>query len=483
MKKLRFSFVSIAILSGSIACSNSKQGHDDLLSSEKNESEPIIQTTTETHVHAGYVDLTYAAETSVNAVVHVMTKIETQGKYAYQDPWYNFFFGENERAQKPRTQISSGSGVILSSDGYIVTNNHVIANANSISVILNDKRSFDAKLVGTDPNTDIALLKIDAEGLPTLNVGNSDNLRIGEWVLAVGNPFNLSTTVTAGIVSAKARSINILDSDMKIESFIQTDAAVNPGNSGGALVNTKGELVGINTAIASQTGSYAGYSFAVPVSIMAKVVEDLKKYGMVQRALLGISIADITSDFAQKNGLNTLEGAYVAAVGKNSAADEAGIMQGDIIIAAKGIKVKSVSELQEIIGRLSPGDNVEISVLRNGKMKSYNVLLKNRIGTTDVIKNDESNIVGAKLRPLNEAQKMQLNVNNGLIVESIDNGSIFDKANIPVGYIIIKANSKPIYSISDLNAVIKAAHNSGEKEIYLSGYNRYGQVEYYSIKP
>ena len=319
------------------------------------------------------LDFTKAAEMSVGAVVHVKTKYNVYGKQ-YVDPFYQFFFGRPQQQPQGQAQ-ASGSGVILSEDGYIVTNNHVIAQANEIEVVLNDKRSYTAQLIGTDPNTDIALLKIEATGLPTLEMGNSDDLRVGEWVLAVGNPFNLTSTVTAGIVSAKARNINILDADMKIESFIQTDAAVNPGNSGGALVNTRGELVGINTAIASQTGSYAGYAFAVPTSIVQKVVADLRQYGSVQRALLGIRMLDITSEVQQYYRLNTLEGVYIVEVVTGSAAEKGGVQSGDIVTAVDGLQVNSSSELQEKIARKNPGDEITLTVLRDGKRQNLRVTL------------------------------------------------------------------------------------------------------------
>jgi Do/DeqQ family serine protease len=310
---------------------------------------------------------------SVGAVVHVKTKYNVYGKQ-YVDPFYQFFFGRPQQQPMQQAQ-ATGSGVILSEDGYIVTNNHVIQQANEIEVVLNDKRAFTAELIGTDPNTDIALLKIDAKGLPTLEMGNSDDLKVGEWVLAVGNPFNLTSTVTAGIVSAKARNINILDAEMKIESFIQTDAAVNPGNSGGALVNTRGELVGINTAIASQTGSYAGYAFAVPTSIVQKVVADLRQFGSVQRALLGIRMLDITSEVQQYYRLNTLEGVYIAEVVSGGAAEKGGVEEGDVITAVDGLKVNSSSELQEKIARKNPGDEVTLTVLRDNKRIDLRVTL------------------------------------------------------------------------------------------------------------
>ena len=317
------------------------------------------------------VDFTQAAERSVEAVVHVKTKYYRQ---QYVDPFYHFFFGRPQQSQQP-SAMASGSGVILSNDGYIVTNNHVIEDANEIEVVLNDKRTFTAQLIGTDPNTDLALLKIEATNLPTIEIGNSDDLRVGEWVLAVGNPFNLTSTVTAGIVSAKARSINILNSDMKIESFIQTDAAVNPGNSGGALVNTRGELVGINTAIASQTGSYAGYAFAIPTAIMQKVVADLRQYGTVQRALLGIRMLDITQQVKDQLSLESMEGVYVGEVISGSAADKAGMKAGDVIVQVDGRPINASSQLQEQIGRKNPGDQITILVRRGHRSVSLQVTL------------------------------------------------------------------------------------------------------------
>lgn len=323
------------------------------------------------HSSVAPVDFTEAAERSVEAVVHVKTKYYRQ---QYADPLYQFFFGRPPQTQQPQA-MASGSGVILSEDGYIVTNNHVIENANDIEVVLNDKRTFPAQLIGRDPNTDLALLKIDAQQLPTIKIGNSDDLRVGEWVLAVGNPFNLTSTVTAGIVSAKARSINILNANMKIESFIQTDAAVNPGNSGGALVNTRGELVGINTAIASQTGSYAGYAFAIPTTIMQKVVGDLRQYGTVQRAILGIRMVDINQQVKDMFNLDSMEGVYVAEVIRGSAADQAGMQSGDVIVQVEGRSINTSSQLQEQIGRKNPGDQVTILVRRGKRSVTLQVTL------------------------------------------------------------------------------------------------------------
>jgi Do/DeqQ family serine protease len=346
------------------------------------------KSTVPTH-HMAQTDFTTAAELSVNAVVHVKTTYTARRQTSAIDPFLEFFFGIPQHQQRPQPlQQGFGSGVIISTDGYIVTNNHVIDKADMIHVVLNDKRTYLAQLVGTDPNTDIALLKIEADSLPAITFGNSDKLRVGEWVLAVGNPFNLTSTVTAGIVSAKARNINILHAEMKIESFIQTDAAVNPGNSGGALVNTQGELVGINTAIASETGSYAGYAFAVPTSIVQKVVNDLMLHGTVQRAVLGVQITDITDQLAKNKNINTLAGVYVNNVIELSAADIAGITQDDIITHVNNTPVKTVAELQELIGRYKPGDEITITILRNNTNLTLPVTLQNRQGTTEIIKKE-----------------------------------------------------------------------------------------------
>lgn len=485
MKHLNFSLtaVVVALLSAgvSVFCYSQLSNRQQTIVVEQKSP---IQFTSERS--AGPADFTYAAEVSVNAVVHIMSKFEPKQANTgmEQDPFFEFFFGQRAQPQKRPAQIGSGSGVILSADGYIVTNNHVVEGSDNISVILNDKRSFEAKLIGTDPTTDLALLKIEASDLPTLPIGNSDNLKIGEWVLAVGNPFNLTSTVTAGIVSAKARSINILNSDMRIESFIQTDAAVNPGNSGGALVNTNGELVGINTAIASQTGSYSGYSFAIPVSIMGKVVADLKQFGTVQRALLGISISDINAEFAKEKNLDVLEGAYVAAVSPNSAAHDAGIQEGDVIIKANNHKVKSVSELQEQIGRLRPGDKVDVTVLRNGKEKEFDVILKNKMGSTSMIKGGALELLGGKFTPLSDKQKRMYGINDGLCVEKVNKGGKLSKAGVPNGYILVKANSKFVKDVETLEAIINEAKESNGQlngSLFLSGYNPDGKIVYYAI--
>ena len=369
-------------------------------------------------------DFTVAADLTVHAVVYIKTKamVSQQQQNFFNDPLFDFFFGpqQGQRQQNntPKQEVpkGAGSGVIISQDGYIVTNNHVIDDASDIEVTLNDKRTFKAKLIGADPSTDLALLKIDANDLQAITIGNSDNVKVGEWVLAVGNPFNLSSTVTAGIVSAKARNIGIIgqnnfgepqSNNMSIESFIQTDAAVNPGNSGGALVNTKGELVGINTAIYSQTGNFTGYSFAVPISIASKVASDLKKYGAVQRAILGVQITDPENVKGEdKDKVKALEGAYVSSFAERSPAKEAGIEKGDVITAVNGTKVTNVNSLQEQVSKYRPGDKVEITVNRDGVIKKYNVELRNAQGGTQVVKGgDSTEVMGAALTALTKKQK------------------------------------------------------------------------------
>jgi serine protease Do len=292
----------------------------------------------------GSVNFVDAANNSIHSVVHIKTKVMRSGVRS-SNPFYQYFFDQGMQSQQQ--QMGSGSGVIISEDGYILTNNHVVTNADEVEVTLNDQRSYIAEVLGTDPNTDLALIKIKEENLAYIPYGNSENVQVGEWVLAVGNPFNLNSTVTAGIVSAKGRNINILQEEFAIESFIQTDAAVNPGNSGGALVNTKGELIGINTAIASTTGTYSGYSFAVPVNIARKVVDDILEFGTVQRAFIGVSIRDLNGKIASEKGLSVSEGAYVQGLSKDGAAYDAGIREGDIIVAIDAVKVKNVPELQE----------------------------------------------------------------------------------------------------------------------------------------
>lgn len=416
-------------------------------------------------------DLTFAAENSVHAVVHIATQSVRGGGWSSGNPFFDEFFGL--RQQQPQIATGFGSGVILSEDGYIVTNNHVIKNAQKIKVILNNKQEYDATLVGADPSTDLALLKVEAKNLPYLTYGNSDELKLGEWVLAVGNPFNLNSTVTAGIVSARARNLRINEDEYSIESFIQTDAAVNPGNSGGALVNQQGNLVGINTAIASRTGSFSGYSFAVPVSIVGKVVEDLKEFGMVQRALLGVNIVDINAGVAEEYNLNSMEGVYVANVTENGAAKEAGIREGDVIISVAGEPVNSSSQLQEKVSRFRPGDNVEIIVKRKGDRKLFNVTLRNRHGDTQILR-DNAVVMGASFTVLSNAEKEKLNINSGIQITKIESGKLKD-AGLSRGFIITHVNKKPIFDVNDLRREIGNAKGG----VLVEGVYPNGELAYF----
>ena len=335
-----------------------------------------------------YVDFTAAAEQSVHAVVHIKTQFLYQTSIwedFFGDSFWSDFFGETFPGTTQQEVLGAGSGVIISPDGYIVTNNHVVEDAKEVTVTLNDRREFKATVVGTDPQTDLALIKIECSGLPVLEFGNSDDVRIGEWVLAVGNPFNLTSTVTAGIVSAKARNLNILGENTSIESFIQTDAAVNQGNSGGALVSADGMLIGINSAIASGNGYYTGYSFAIPSNIARKVVDDLKKYGTVQRAYIGVAVVEINNALAEELGLSEVKGLLVKQVTAESAAEQAGLRADDIILDLDGKEVNSASELKEIVAQHSPGDTIAIGCLQNGQKQKISVTLLNNMGNTNVI--------------------------------------------------------------------------------------------------
>ncbi|MFB6340804.1 trypsin-like peptidase domain-containing protein [Saccharicrinis sp. FJH62] len=418
-------------------------------------------------------DFTEAAESSVQAVVHVKVKVSYKSNYV--DLW------DLLRGNEPQERIfeGSGSGVIISKDGYIVTNNHVIEKSNNIEVILNDKRRYDARLIGTDPTTDIALLKVDADNLPAIPFGNSDNLKLGEWVLAVGNPFNLSTTVTAGIVSAKARGIGILGdaTHMGIESYIQTDAAVNPGNSGGALVNTSGELVGINSAIASPTGAYAGYSFAVPVSIVKKVVADLMEYGEVQRAFLGVMMRDIDADFAEENHLLDMKGVYVNELVEDGGAKEAGIKAGDVIVGINGAEVNSGSQLLEQLSRYRPGDKITVDVNRKGTKKEFTVTLKNRHGDTSIIQNGSADLIlGAEFEKADQKLLQQLGLSHGVQVTDAGDGK-FSEIGISDGFVITKINDRQINEVDDISAAMERVRGG----LFISGVYPNGKKAYYAI--
>ena len=431
------------------------------------------------------IDFTYAAEKTVHAVVHIQV-MTTVSERQYIDPFEYFFgFGDRQR-QSPRQQqrVGFGSGVIISTDGYIITNNHVIEGADSINVTLNDKRTFTGKIIGTDPSTDIALVKIEAENLQAIPFGDSERLKVGEWVLAVGNPFNLTSTVTAGIVSAKGRA-NITGDRDKIESYIQTDAAVNRGNSGGALVNTNGELVGINTAIYSQTGNFAGYSFAIPISIAGKVVSDLKNYGTVQRAILGVIIGDpevVKKEIDTK--IKVLEGAYVSDFAEKSSAKEAGVEKGDIITAVNGSKVISVNNLQEQIMKYQPGDKVKITVDRYGSTKEFTVELKNMQGNTEIVKGgDSAKTLGAAFKPLSEKEKREYGISYGIAVDEITKGKISD-CGIRKGFVIMIVNDQKIQTPEDFYSIVDKIlkGNTEEKGLLIRGfYPGTGSTRHYAI--
>ena len=449
-------------------------------------------------IDAQPVDLTQAAENSLHAVVHIKST-QTSKTQTVQTPpdIFDFFFGDGRggqrRVQTPE-RVGFGSGVIISKDGYIVTNNHVIDGADEIAVKLNDNREFKGRIIGTDPSTDLALVKIESDDdLPTIPVGDSEALKVGEWVLAVGNPFNLNSTVTAGIVSAKARSLGVYNNG--IESFIQTDAAINQGNSGGALVNAKGELVGINSVLSSPTGAYAGYGFAIPTSIMTKVIADLKQYGTVQRALLGIRGGSIGSSLMddrqpidnsgktladKAKELGVVEGVWVSEIVENGSASGADIKVDDVIIGLDNKKVSNMADLQEAIAKHRPGDKVKVKLIRDKKEKTVEVTLKNEQGTTKIVKDAGMEILGAAFKELPDDLKKQLNLGYGLQVTGVSSGKMSD-AGVRKGFIILKANDQPMRKVSDLEEVMKAAVKSPNQVLFLTGVFPSGKRGYFAV--
>ena len=441
------------------------------------------------------VDLTYAAEKALPSVVHIrfLQNSKVQTVDVQSDPFGDFFdpfgfFGNpgNGGTQKRKVQTpkreGSGSGVIISTDGYIVTNNHVVDGADELTVTLNDNKEYSARIIGTDKTTDLALIKISATSLPAMPIGDSDKLKVGEWVLAVGNPFNFNSTVTAGIVSAKARSLGANG----IESFIQTDAAINSGNSGGALVNTRGELVGINAMLYSQTGSYSGYGFAIPTTIMNKVVADLKKYGVVQRGVLGVSATDVNKYFdSQKEqgkevDLGTMEGVYVAKVDEDGSAAEAGIKEGDVIIAVDGKKVVKMSEFQEYLTNKRPGDKVAVTYLRKKQKKTATITLKNEQGNTNIVKDADLDVLGGTFRPVTEQEKKDLNISYGLVVTKVTGGALKDAA-VYKGFVIQQANDTPMKTLNDLQKAVKDASTSKDPVLILKGFSPTGKKAYFAV--
>ncbi len=432
-------------------------------------------------------DFVFASESSLNSVVHVTTKLETTT--FRRDIFSEFFYGPGSGGRELKQYgEGSGSGVIVTNNGYIVTNNHVIQNATEIQVTLNDNRKYTAEVVGTDPSTDIAVLKINETGLSSLPLGNSDNINVGEWVLAVGNPFNLTSTVTAGIISAKARNLNLIsqggkDNIVPIESFIQTDAAVNPGNSGGALVNTKGQLIGINTAIASETGSYSGYSFAVPVNLVKKVMTDLIDYGVVQRGYLGVQIADITQEMKEEFSLKNLKGVYVAGIVSNGSAQKAGIKKGDVILKIGTKTINSTASLQEEIGKRRPGDKLSVTVRNSaGSLVIKKLVLRNRNGQTSLISksSNEKNIaMGATFRSLSSIEKKELNITSGVKVKSLTAGKLKSKG-LREGMIITKINNDRIQSVEQLTNKLRTISKEG---VLLEIMTESGIKDYIAVGP
>ena len=445
-------------------------------------------------------DFTEAAEKTVNAVVGVKNTMEMhQQQYQSVDPFFEFFFG-NRGQQMPQQKAREGygSGVIISSDGYIVTNNHVIDGADKLTVTMNDDREFEATLVGTDPTTDIALLKIDAKDLEYLPFGDSDNLKLGQWVLAVGNPFMLNSTVTAGIVSAKGRRLSDpsssrdaygrqRSSSLNIENFIQTDAAVNPGNSGGALVNTAGELVGINTAIYSQTGSYAGYSFAVPSSIASKVVADLRQYGQVQKAVLGISVqrTDVLRQDEDGKDIKTPAGVIVAEVMEDGGAAEAGIKPGDVITAINKNEIKSFPALQAELALHTPGEKVQVTVDRDGKTKTFTVTLKNAQGNTEKIAKKGIDDLGVELQTISAQQLQKYGVRRGVLVKNVKAGGSFARAGVKNNFVIVKINDVVVNSDKEVEKVFEQLTTNREPDqepvMFIVGVYPNGRTAYYAV--
>lgn len=445
----------------------------------------------ETLVVGQPVDLTYAAEKAVNSVVYIKVTVNSRTESVeYYDPFEDFFgdfFGRGNggsrrrEMQTPKRQ-ASGSGVIISTDGYIVTNNHVVDGADELTVKLNDNREFKARIIGQDKTTDLALIKVEENDLPAIKIGSSDNLKLGEWVLAVGNPFNLTSTVTAGIVSAKARSMGANG----VESFIQTDAAINPGNSGGALVNTSGELVGINAMIYSQTGSYAGYGFAIPTTIMNKVVNDLKKFGTVQRAVIGVLGMDVSNyiDVEKEKGndvdFGTVNGVYISEVTEGSAAADAGLTKGDVITAVDGKQISKMSELQEIVSMHRPGDKISITYMRNKKSQTKSVTLKNAQGTTEVVQEVDVNDMGIGLTPLSNELKRQLRLSYGLEVTAIKDGAM-KEAGLQKGVIIMQVNDKQMRTRTDFDEAVKAANMSNDRTLWIRAITKSGIKRSYTV--
>ncbi len=479
MKKFA-SYLFAAILGGLVfaLAFNYFQNSNQIKTSERNEDIPVLQTNYEpprlATIGPDFVD---AADVTLHAVVHIKAELQQRNK-VYNDffDFFDEFFGNPQHRYYNAPVVATGSGVIISDDGYVVTNNHVVQNATNLEITLNDKRTYKAVVIGQDPTTDLALVKIEESNLPHLKYGDSDDVKIGEWVLAVGNPFNLTSTVTAGIVSAKARNINILGEAGAIESFIQTDAVVNRGNSGGALVNTEGELIGINAAIASNTGSYTGYSFAIPVNIVKKVIGDFTEYGEIQRAYLGISFREIDSEFAEEKGLDEILGIYIDRVIEDGAADEAGIISGDIIVQVDNMSINSKSSLLESVGTKRPGDEITVYVKRGNKMQQFAVTLQNRSGNTDIVKKDKIEILGGTFEPASADLMEKLKINHGLLVTDLNEGKLRDSG-MREGFVILYIDKNPVETVDELKLVL----NRKEGGTLIEGIYTNGQRAYYGV--
>ena len=464
--------ITLFVYSSFIGGSNQKSS--DQRNGQVVRTAPLVLTSMQ--VPEGPVDLTYAASQTVQAVVHVRVRSTLSMGDEDENPLYDFFYGNNGSPQ-PRKVTGFGSGVIVSPDGYIVTNNHVIDGADSIQVTLNNNKSYTAIIVGRDPDTDIALIKIKADNLPTVKFGDSDKLKLGDWVLAVGNPFNLTSTVTAGIVSAKGRSLD-LDGGHKLESFIQTDAALNMGNSGGALVNTKGELVGITSAIISPTGTYSGNSFAIPVNIVKKTVNDLEVYGRAQRAVMGINIREVTSDIAKNEKLDNANGVYIEKVVPGGAAEKAGIKAKDIIVKINDSDIANPAQLQETVAEHRPGDKLNITYFRNGRQNNVSVELKNVDGTTAIVRESTGeSVFGSKLVPLTSEEKKKYEIESGTKITDVGDGKLKDLG-IKNGTIISTINGKRVNNASE----IREATSDGEFLSSINGIQPNGTYFSYQFK-
>ncbi len=482
MKKI-LSVLGIAVLGGLVALAVNRMFSEDNAPQSLIQHENAKFTLAEKLSDAPDVTFVSVADVSTPAVVHIKTTMKSSPRTQQYNPFEEFFGDRGFEVPDAGPKQATGSGVIIKKNGYIVTNNHVVENAVKVEVVLNDKRTYIAEVLGTDPETDLALLKIEEENLMYLNMGNSDELKVGEWVVAVGNPFNLTSTVTAGIVSAKGRNINLLRQKggaYAIENFIQTDAAVNPGNSGGALVNTSGELIGINTAIASQTGSYSGYSFAIPINLAKKVISDLKDYGEVKRAILGVRIQDINQELADEKGLEGLNGVYIPMVNEGGSADKAGIKEGDVITKIDDVAVDKSSELQEQISKYHHGDEVKITLLRNGKQKELTATLLSKDGKKEIsaeIVRDEKKVLGAEIENLSRDERLELKVKNGVKVSKLGNGAMKQKG-IPAGFVIVQIDKIPMYTTQDVEKALKDKTGA----VLIEGVTSDGVEEAYAIR-